>query len=90
VPYDGLPGAELIEAGIADLEQGRETIPSLLVSIGAPRLRDLGLAIGNVFDRAEQRLYERLALEDANAAHARYNAYVQRLVSFERAAACAR
>jgi hypothetical protein len=36
VRYKGLPGAELIEAGIADLD-GRETIPSLVVSIGAPR-----------------------------------------------------
>ncbi len=86
----GLPGAELIEAGIADLDAGRETIPALLVSIGAPRLRDLGLPIGRGLDNPEHRLYERLAAEDPRAAHARYNAYLQRLVSFERTAACVR
>ncbi len=88
--YDGLPGAEIIEAGIADLEAGRETIPALLVSIGAPRLRDLGLAVRAGFESPEHRLYERLAAEEPRGAHARYNAYLQRLVSFERAAACVR
>jgi hypothetical protein len=90
VRYDGLPGAELIDAGIADLAEGRETIPALLVSIGAPRLRDLGFAVPGGFENPEHRLYERLAAETPDAAHARYNAYLQRLVSFERAAACVR
>jgi hypothetical protein len=90
VRYDGLPGAGFIEAGIADLAEGRETIPALLVSIGAPRLRDLGLDVRGGFDNPEHRLYERLAAEAPRAAHARYNAYLQRLVSFERAAACVR
>jgi len=90
VRYHGVPGAEIIEAGIADLKAGRETIPALLVSIGAPRLRDLGLVVQGGFENPEHRLYERLAAEDPRAAHARYNAYLQRLVSFERAAACVR
>lgn len=88
--YDGLPGADLIDAGLADLADGRETIPALLVSIGAPRLSDLGFRIEHAFDQPEHRLYELLAAEDPEAAHGRYNAYVQRLVSFERAAACVR
>jgi hypothetical protein len=88
--YERLPGAELIEAGLADLEAGRETIAALLVSIGAPRLRALGLAVGRGFERPEHRLYERLAADDPDSAHARYNAYLDRLVSFERAAACVR
>jgi hypothetical protein len=38
---------------------------------------------------AEQRLYRLLADRHGDAAHARYNALVRRLVSFERAAAAA-
>jgi hypothetical protein len=37
----------------------------------------------------EHRLYERLAETDPDSAHARYNALVRRLVSFEHAAECA-
>ena len=37
------PGAELVEKGLADLAEGAETVESLLVSVGAPRLRDLGV-----------------------------------------------
>lgn len=39
------PGAELIEAGLADLTAGLVTLESLLVSIAAPGLRDVGLAV---------------------------------------------
>ncbi|MEO7135303.1 MAG: hypothetical protein ABI024_13900 [Vicinamibacterales bacterium] len=34
-------------------------------------------------------LYHRLAADDALTAHSRFNALIRRLVSFERAAACA-
>ena len=40
-----LPGADLIEAGLKDLQEQRESVASLLVAIGAPRLRHLGLPI---------------------------------------------
>jgi len=39
-----LPGEELIEAGLRDLRERRETVEALLVAIGAPRLRRLGVA----------------------------------------------
>jgi hypothetical protein len=42
------------------------------------------------FDRPEHRLYARLAQDNPDAAHSRYNALIRRLVSFERALACAR
>jgi hypothetical protein len=84
-----LPGAELVEKGVGDLERGVETIESLLVSIGAPRLKQLGFTISVPIPSAEHRLYERLAAEDEDSAHTRYNALVRRLVSFERAAECA-
>jgi hypothetical protein len=86
----GLPGADLVEAGLADLERGVESVESLLVSIGAPRLAQLGYDVRAPFPDAEHRLYERLRRDDADAAHSRYNALIRRLVSFERAAECAR
>lgn len=84
-----LPGGDLIEQGLADLSRGVESIPSLLVEIGAPRLRRIGL---DVPERSgpfpEDRLYELLAETDSDSAHSRYNALIRRLVSFERAAEC--
>jgi hypothetical protein len=86
---DALPGADLIEAGLADLRAGRESIPALLVAIGAPRLRQLGLELpANLPDNPEHRLYDVLARDDSDSAHSRYNAYLRRLVSYERAAEC--
>jgi hypothetical protein len=58
----------------------------LLVSIGAPRLRQAGIEVAEPLASPEHRLYARLAAEDPDAAHGRYNALVRRLVSFERAA----
>lgn len=85
-----LPGEELVRAGIDDLALGRESVESLLVSIGAPRLRRLGFPVTAPFPSPEHRLYELLRREDPGAAHSRYNALVRRLVSFERAAESAR
>jgi hypothetical protein len=86
-----LPGADLVEQGLADLARGLESVPALLVSIGAPRLRRLGLRVPpSPFDAPERRLYQHLAEDDPDAAHSRYNALVRRLVSYERALACAR
>ena len=85
-----LPGAELIDAGLADLASHTETDASLLVSMAAPRLRSLGFDVPTPFADAELRLYRRLAERHGAAAHGQYNALVRRLVSFQRAAACAR
>jgi hypothetical protein len=86
----GLPGSELVAQGLRDLEQGVETIESLLVSMSAPRLRALGLVVGTPFADPELRLYRRLGAEHGAAAHGKYNALVRRIVSYQRAAACAR
>jgi hypothetical protein len=85
-----LPGGDLVAQGIRDLERGVESIPALLVAIGAPRLARLGLPVpsGRIAS-PERRLYDVLAARDPDSAHSRYNALVRRLVSFERAAACA-
>jgi len=85
---DALPGADLIRDGLRDLAAGVESIESLLVLIGAPRLRRLGFDVPDTPDYPEDRLYARLAAEDEDSAHSRYNALIRRLVSFERAAEC--
>ena len=66
-----LPGGELIEAGLADLSNRRETVESLLVSMAAARLRVLGLTVPEPFADAELRLYARLASQYGAGAHAR-------------------
>ena len=86
----GVPGSDLVRQGLADLRAGLETDASLLVSIGAPRLRRLGFEVVSPFCDPEHRLYIRLAQSTRNAAHSRYNALQRRLVSFERAWPCAR
>ena len=84
-----LPGSDLIEAGVRDLREGRETIEALLVAIGSPRLRRLGIELPErVPIDPEHRLYRLLAADDSDSAHSRYNALIRRLVSFERAAEC--
>jgi hypothetical protein len=86
---DTLPGADLVERGIEDLDAGRESAEALLVSIGAPRLRSVGVGVAAPIASPEHKLYLLLARERGNGAHSAYNALIRRLVSFERAAACA-
>lgn len=87
--WAGLPGGELVFAGLEDLQAGRSTIEAMLVSVGAPRLRRSGIEVPNPFPEAEHRLYELLAVNEPDSAHSRYNALIRRLVSFERALECA-
>jgi hypothetical protein len=82
---DRLPGAEIVERGLRDLEQGIESVESLLVSIGAPRLRSSGIEVANPFPDPNLRLYFMLQRSFGDAAHSRYNALIRRLVSYERA-----
>lgn len=86
----GLPGADIVELGIADLEAGRETVFALLVAIGAPRLIGLGFDLPSLPSHPEHRLYALLTEEGIDSAHGRYNSLIRRLVSFERAAKGAR
>ena len=84
-----LPGEDLIEAGVRDLREERETVASLLVAIGAPRLRRLQIQLPDVLpEDPEHRLYELLARDEPDSAHSRYNALIRKLVSYERAAEC--
>lgn len=85
------PGGDLVQEGLADLARGVESIPALLVSIGAHRLRRIGLPVPETAfssSSPEHRLYEKLAETDPDSAHSRYNALIRRLVSFENTAEC--
>lgn len=84
-----LPGSDLIRRGVADLDAGVESTEALLVSIGAPRLRSVGVVLSSPIPDSEHKLYLRLAQKKGDGAHSSYNALIRRLVSFERAAACA-
>jgi hypothetical protein len=88
VRLQDLPGGELVEKGQRDLEDSRETIEALLVSIAAPRLRRAGLRLTSALPDAEHRLYEKLAQTDPDSAHSRYNALLRRLTSLESALEC--
>lgn len=84
------PGEDLVDKGVRDLEHGTLSAEALLVSIGALRLRALGISVQAELDDPERRLYELLRAEYGDAAHSRYNALVRRLVSFERASTAIR
>ena len=48
----------------------------------------MGVLVAEPLPDPEHRLYARLAQEDADSAHSRYNALLRRLVSFESALEC--
>jgi hypothetical protein len=86
-----LPGNDLIVSGVDDLLNRRQTIAALLVAIGAPKLRSLGVDLpADLPTNPEHRLYDLLADSEPDSAHSKYNALIRRLVSFERAMACVR
>jgi hypothetical protein len=86
---DSLPASEFVKTGIADLQHKRETIPALLVAIGAPKLQKLGVALPVALpSNPEHRLYDLLSSENSDSAHSRYNALIRKLVSFQRAMEC--
>ncbi|MEK7743796.1 MAG: hypothetical protein AAB578_05360 [Elusimicrobiota bacterium] len=89
-PSDPLPGEYLISRGLEALSRGQETEESLLVSIGAARLRRAGISLHDPLPSPESRLYELLRRSGPDSAHSRYNALIRRLVSFERAIECAK
>jgi len=80
---DGMPGRELIVAGLDDLHAGRETVEAMLVATGAPRLRACGIAVPGD-DRSDSglRMYRLLGERDAAGAYSTYNALRRRLSSF--------
>lgn len=85
-----LPGADLIEKGIADLRAGAQTIESLLVSQAVTALTEVGYPSAPPLPDPELRLYRLLEESHGDGAHSKYNAYRRQLASFLRAARCVR
>lgn len=84
--FEGLPVENMIRDGLRDFAEGRESIGSLLVQIGAPRLRKAGVPLPDKVDGdADRHLYNLLGKAHGNEAHAKYNSLIRELVSFERA-----
>jgi hypothetical protein len=77
-----------VAKGLQDLASSSVTVEALLLSIAAPRLLDLGVPVAKPLPDPEHRLYERLASEDPDSAHSRYNALLRRLTGFESALEC--
>ena len=83
---DGVPGGELVQAGLEALGRGERSIEALLVAVGAPRLRTLGIQVPNAGwlpHHPELALYRAVGRRHPRDAHAQYNALIRRLVSFE-------
>lgn len=87
-----LPGAEIVLPGLADLKAGRESVNASAVQAAAPRLRRAGMDVPSAAGDtpAAHVLYRQLGEELGNAAHSRYNAILDRVVSFAGAAERAR
>jgi hypothetical protein len=87
-----LPGAEIVLAGIADLAAGTESVNASAVQSASSRLTRAGLTIPPTEEDgfSAHRLYMQLADGHGDGAHPRYNAILQRVSSFARAAEIAR
>ena len=86
VPAENVPGDELVRTGLADLKRGELTVEALLVAVGAPRLRTLGIDVPEHPDspgHPELALYQAIGQTHPDDAHSRYNALIRRLVSYE-------
>lgn len=86
----GLPGGQIVDAGLDDLAAGKATEESLAVSLAAPRLRREGIPVSAPLADPEERLYASLAATNPDLAHARYGAWLRRMVSFADACRSAR
>ena len=87
----GLPGGDLIDAGLSSLAAGEETVPSLVVSLAAPRLKREGVPLpAHVILDADMRLFRLLEQTSGDLAHARYLAYLRQAASFADACSAAR
>lgn len=86
--WTDLPGAELVLAGVADLDRGQLTPNALLVLVAADRLRATGLVVPTSPSSPdpEGALYRALSADDDATAHPRYLSHIRRLDSFARAA----
>ena len=83
-----LPGGEILEQGLRDLDAGVRSVAALLVLTAAPRLARRGIQIptGASAPRLpEHELYDLLVAEHGPEAYRHYRSLLRRLVSLENA-----
>jgi len=79
----GLPGGELVDAGLADLAGEHPTVPALTLLVAASRLRREGVPLpGMIRENPERELFRALERRNPTLAHARYLAHVEEISSF--------
>jgi len=78
----GLPGGDLVDAGLAALTRNEATPESFAVSLAAHRLQREGVPIRSPMPNPEQGLYDALCKSSGELAHARYGAYLAQVTSF--------
>src|SRR5437763_1394548 len=81
----GLPGADLVLAGLNEIDREEPTENALLLLVASPRLRRVGFDIPERPDIPrpyEHRLYELLERTHGPAAYSRYNSLLRRIISF--------
>ena len=86
--YEHLPGGEILQNGLRDLEAGDRSVCALLVLIGAPRLARHGFQIPGAASSSalpEHELYDLLIAEHGPEAYRHYRSLLRRLVSLENA-----
>ena len=86
--YEHLPGGELLEKGLKDLEGGVKSVEASLVLIGASRLLSCGVNIPQAIpstDLPEHELYRQLRAQHGPEAYRHYRSLIRRLVSLENA-----
>jgi hypothetical protein len=83
----GLPGEDLVRAGLADFRAGRASVPACVIAVAQTRLQRAGLLPAGPRTgppESELQLYALLRQQGGDA-YSRYNALVRELVSFEQA-----
>jgi len=87
----GLPGGDVVDAGLYALAAGDASAESLVVSLAAPRLRREGVPLPvHLIPDADLRLYRLLERTSGDLAHARYLAYLRQVASFADSCSAAR
>jgi len=89
VDPSSLPGSEIVDPGLRDLEAGVLSEEALVVLAAAPRLRRAGVAVPGAHDEvtASHRLYLSLGRRLGDQAHSRHHAMLRRVASYAAARA---
>ena len=86
--FEGLPGAELVQQGLAELDSGRVGIYALLLAAATTRLRELGVPVplsAKDIEEPEMSLYSELCKSmtgPGDDPYYRYNSLRRELDSF--------